>query len=88
MKNRLTLPKAGAIFGILLNSWVMDKYGRKGGVIFLSILSLVGGTIMAASQNIGMFIAGRFIAGGGSWGFLALSMYVIYPYRRTERRRE
>lgn len=61
----------------------MDKYGRKGGVIFLSILSLVGGTIMTASQNIGMFIAGRFIAGGGSWGFLALSKFIYFfpvPY--------
>jgi len=51
----------------------MDKYGRKGGVIYCASLSIFGGTLLCASQNIGMFIAARFFAGAGSWGFLALS---------------
>lgn len=73
IKHKLTRTQAGAIFGILGGSYVMDKYGRKGGVIYLSILSIVGGVIITASQNISMFIVGRFFAGGGSWGFLALT---------------
>jgi hypothetical protein len=51
----------------------MDKWGRKGGVIYCSTLSIVGGVLLCASQNIGMFITFRFFAGAGSWGFLALS---------------
>lgn len=66
--------QAGAFFGILIGSLVMDKWGRKAGVIYCSTLSIFGGTLMCASQNIGMFIAFRFFAGAGSWGFLALSI--------------
>lgn len=50
----------------------MDKWGRKGGVIYCASLSIFGGALECASHNIGMFIASRFFAGGGSWGFLAL----------------
>ena len=53
----------------------MDKWGRKGGVIYCASLSIFGGVLLCASQNIGMFIAFRFFAGAGSWGFLALSKY-------------
>ena len=56
----------------------MDRFGRKGGVIYLSVLSIVGGIIITASQNFGMFIVGRFFAGGGSWGFLALSLLLPF----------
>lgn len=72
--------QAGAIFGILGGSWVMDKWGRKAGVIYCSTLSIIGGTCMAASQDIGMFIAFRFFAGAGSWGFLALGMFHLWAY--------
>jgi MFS family permease len=51
----------------------MDKWGRKGGVIYCASLSIFGGVMLCAAQNIGMFIAFRFFAGAGSWGFLALS---------------
>lgn len=38
--------------------------------------------MLCAAQNIGMFIAFRFFAGAGSWGFLALSktmsIYLVY----------
>jgi len=33
----------------------------------------VGGAMLCGSQNIAMFIVARFIAGGGSWGFLSVS---------------
>jgi MFS family permease len=73
----LILDKAGAFFGILLGSFVMDKWGRKGGVIYCASLSIFGGVLLCASQSIGMFIAFRFFAGAGSWGFLALSRLII-----------
>lgn len=65
--------QAGAFFGVLLGSWIMDKYGRRAGLIYCATLSIIGGACLAAAQNIGMFIAFRFFAGAGSWGFLALS---------------
>jgi sugar porter (SP) family MFS transporter len=65
--------QAGAVFGVLGGSWVMDKWGRKAGVIYCATLSLVGGALLCAAQDIGMFIAFRFFAGAGSWGFLALT---------------
>jgi MFS family permease len=54
----------------------MDKWGRKAGVIYCSVLGLVGGALLCGAQNIGMFIAFRFFAGAGSWGFLALSEFL------------
>lgn len=65
--------KAGAIFGVLLVSWIMDKWGRKAGVIYCATLSIIGGAMLCAAQNIAMFIVFRFFAGAGAWGFLALS---------------
>lgn len=60
----------------------MDKWGRKGGVIYCASLSIFGGVMLCAAQNIGMFIAFRFFAGAGSWGFLALSKFPSNPGAR------
>jgi MFS family permease len=57
----------------------MDKYGRKMGVIYCATLSIIGGVCLTAAQDIGMFIAFRFFAGAGSWGFLALGMMPFQP---------
>lgn len=51
----------------------MDRWGRKAGVLYCSFFSLLGGSMLCGARNIGMFIAARFIAGWGSWGFLAVS---------------
>lgn len=64
--------QAGAFFGILIGSYVMDRWGRKAGVIYCSTLSIIGGACLAGARNIAMFIVFRFFAGAGSWGFLAL----------------
>src|SRR5262245_38550364 len=55
----------------------MDQWGRKAGVLYCSFFSLLGGALLCGSRNVGMFIAARFIAGWGSWGFLAVS--TCYP---------
>lgn len=65
--------QAGAFFGIIIVSGVMDRWGRKAGVIFCSFWSILGGAILCSSQHYGMFIAARFFAGMGSWGFLAVT---------------
>lgn len=65
--------QAGAVLGILSASYIMDGWGRKAGVLYCSFFSLVGGALLCGSRNVGMFIAARFIAGWGSWGFLAVS---------------
>ena len=33
--------------------------------------------MLCGSRNIAMFIVARFIAGGGSWGFLSVSKYSL-----------
>lgn len=65
--------QAGAVLGILSASYIMDKWGRKAGVFYCSFFSLVGGALLCGAINIEMFIAARFIAGWGSWGFLAVT---------------
>lgn len=69
--------QAGAFFGAMIGSWVMDKYGRRVGLIYCATLSIIGGACLAAAQNIGMFITFRFFAGAGSWVFLALSVLIL-----------
>jgi MFS family permease len=70
---QLTTEKAGAFVGIMMVSYVMDKWGRKAGVIFCSFWSLLGGALLCGSKSSAMFIVARFFAGMGSWGYLAVS---------------
>lgn len=65
--------QAGAFLGVIIGSFIMDRYGRKAGTIFCSICSIIGGIGLVASVNSTMFIVFRLIAGAGSWGFLALT---------------
>ncbi|KAF2469502.1 general substrate transporter [Lindgomyces ingoldianus] len=66
--------QAGAVIGILTASYIMDHFGRKAGVLYCSLFSLFGGALLCGSQNVAMFIGARFIAGWGSWGFLAVRL--------------
>ncbi|KAH4007443.1 hypothetical protein HBI24_065950 [Parastagonospora nodorum] len=65
--------QAGAVLGILSSSYIMDRWGRKAGILYCALFSLVGGALLCGAQNVAMFIAARFIAGWGSWGFLAVT---------------
>lgn len=62
--------QAGATINVFLASYVCDRWGRRFGLIYCAVLSLVGGAILTGSVNVAMFIVGRFFAGAGSWGFL------------------
>ncbi|CAG9950264.1 unnamed protein product [Clonostachys rosea f. rosea IK726] len=63
--------QAGGFIGILMTSWILDRYGRKISSIYCALLGLLGGSILCGSRNVTMFIIGRFFAGAGAWGFLA-----------------
>ena len=65
--------QAGAVVGVLFVSWVMDRYGRKAGMLYCSAFSVLGGVLLTASNGVAMFIVARFFSGIGSWGFLAVT---------------
>ena len=43
----------------------VDWRGRKECIFYSAVITMIGGIIQGAAQNIGMFIAGRFIVGLG-----------------------
>ncbi|CAI6331431.1 unnamed protein product [Periconia digitata] len=55
----------GGCFMSLFSGSIVDWRGRKESIIWSAIITLIGGVIQGAAQNIGMFIAGRFIVGFG-----------------------
>lgn len=77
--------QAGAVLGIFGCSYVMEKWGRKAGFIFSATLSIVAGVLLTASQGAGMFIAFRFVAGAGSYGFFAVSKFSPLGYTTLDR---
>jgi MFS family permease len=70
---------AGAIIGCLTSAYTADKYGRKRTMQLGCIILVVGGALCAGSVSIGMFIAGRVVAGMGA-GILA----VVVPMYQGE----
>ena len=54
---------AGAIVGCLTSAWTADAYGRKRTIQLGCFILIIGGAICSGSVDIGMFYAGRVIAG-------------------------
>jgi MFS family permease len=54
-------------------TYIMDKWGRKAGVMFVSGIGLFSGALVSASQGVAMFLVFRFFAGIASWGALTIS---------------
>nr|POF18023.1 high-affinity glucose transporter [Quercus suber] len=54
---------AGSWLGSLLSGFISDRFGRKKSIMIGCILWIIGSTIICASQNIGMLVAGRVING-------------------------
>ncbi|KAL3959317.1 hypothetical protein ACCO45_007479 [Purpureocillium lilacinum] len=54
---------AGSWLGALISGPLSDRLGRKYSIMVGCIIWLIGSTIICASQNIGMLIAGRIING-------------------------
>jgi MFS family permease len=72
---------AGAIIGCIISAWSADAYSRKRTIQLGCIILIVGGAICAGSADIGMFLAGRVIAGIGS-GILAGQCYLSPATKR------
>jgi MFS family permease len=51
----------------------MDKWGRRMGILFCSILSIIGGIGCCAAQNPAMFIVFRFFVGFGANAFVPVT---------------
>ena len=67
--------QAGGVFGVLITTYIMEKWGRKSAVCFCSIIGLLGGALVVAAQNVAMFIVFKFVAGMSSWGFVVVSTW-------------
>ncbi|RVX73980.1 hypothetical protein B0A52_02870 [Exophiala mesophila] len=65
--------QAGGVVNTFIAGWVADRYGRKWGFHWCSLLSLLGGALQCGAQNSTMFIFGRLFSGAGSAGFLVIT---------------
>lgn len=54
----------GAAISFISGPWT-DWRGRREAIFWSALITLVGGVIQGAAQNVGMFIAGRLIVGFG-----------------------
>ncbi|RPA89432.1 general substrate transporter [Choiromyces venosus 120613-1] len=54
---------AGSFVGSLMSSYLGDYYGRKWAIQIGAVIWIIGSIIQAASQNVGMLVVGRIIAG-------------------------
>lgn len=63
---------AGGFFGSLGAGWVSAEYGRKMAAIVACAMIIVFSALITASQNIGMFIAFRFLTGVGAGAIMAI----------------
>jgi len=55
----------GTVVGSLLGGWPADRFGRKPTLLWIGVLYIVGAIGSAFAQNVGFFIAARFIGGLG-----------------------
>jgi len=55
----------GTVLGSLLGGWPADKFGRKPTLLFVGVLYVLSAVGCGFANNVGMFIAARFIGGIG-----------------------
>ncbi|CZR60733.1 related to sugar transport protein STP1 [Phialocephala subalpina] len=67
---------AGQTIGSFGIGWMMDRLGRKWSLQICTFFTIVGSAVQTGSINIGMFLAGRVIAGIATGGLLTL----VPPY--------
>jgi len=56
---------AGGCFASIFAGFLVDWRGRRESIFWSALILLIGAIIQTAAQNVGMFIAGRFIIGIG-----------------------
>merc|ERR1719510_1154915 len=59
----------GAIFGGFAAAILGSKFGRRKSILILTIPDILGWILIAASQNLSMILAGRFLQGFASAGY-------------------
>ena len=65
--------QAGAAINVIITSYLSDRWGRKRALHYNAFHAILGGALVCAAHNPTMFIVGRFFAGAGAWGYLAVS---------------
>ncbi|OAP56471.1 hypothetical protein AYL99_09650 [Fonsecaea erecta] len=68
--------QAGGFVGVLIGSWLLDRFGRKKTAIIVAASCIISQAITAASQNVAMFIALRFFVGAAA--FMEMSITPVY----------
>ncbi|WWC88333.1 uncharacterized protein L201_003243 [Kwoniella dendrophila CBS 6074] len=60
-----SLLSAGTFFGAIFQAFTSDRLGRKGSIIFWSIIFTIGVIVQVTTFSLGQLTAGRFVAGLG-----------------------
>jgi MFS transporter, SP family, arabinose:H+ symporter len=55
----------GTVLGSLLGGWPTDKFGRKQTLLFIGLLYVLSAVGCAFANNVGLFVAARFVGGLG-----------------------
>ena len=55
----------GTVVGSLVGGWPADRFGRKGTLLWIGVLYIVGAVGSGLAHNVGTFIVARFIGGLG-----------------------
>lgn len=76
----------GSVAGLPCIAFFSDRYGRKIGLLAGSIIMLIGTALQAASRNIGMFLAARFLVGFGDAICIAVAPLLITEIAHTQNR--
>ena len=53
----------GSLLGALFSSWTGDRIGRRDSLVVACVIWVVGSSVMAAVQGVGMLVAARVING-------------------------
>jgi MFS family permease len=69
----------GSLTGALFSSWTGDRIGRRDSLFVACLIWIVGSSLMAAVQNVGMLVAARVI-NGFSVGMLTSQGYAILTF--------
>ncbi|KAL8291843.1 hypothetical protein RQP46_002101 [Phenoliferia psychrophenolica] len=77
---------AGGFFGVIVASYVSDRWGRKPAFLFASLFYGIGAIMMTAAQNLDTIFVGRLLTGIGAYAFLfASQIYVVELSPATSR---
>ncbi|RSL63850.1 hypothetical protein CEP53_004283 [Fusarium sp. AF-6] len=77
---------AGQAIGGLTTGYLADRFSRKYTIFLASLLTIVGAILQCAAVNVGMMIAGRFIAGTGCGQILSVVPIYLAEVSSPDRR--